>query len=40
MFCLEESVNNVFRYNVSVSEKGGVMNPARIRTPMCTEIFS
>ena len=29
MFCLEESVNNVFRYNVSVSEKGGVMNPAK-----------
>lgn len=27
MFCLQESVNNIFRYNISVFDKGGVINP-------------
>lgn len=29
MFCLEESINNIFRYNISVFDKGGVINPVR-----------
>lgn len=29
MFCLEESIHNVFRYNISVYDKGGVINPVR-----------
>lgn len=27
MFCLEESIHNIFRYNISVLDKGGVINP-------------
>lgn len=28
MFCLQESIHNIFRYNISVFDKGGVINPA------------
>lgn len=27
MFCYPESINNIFRYNISVFDKGGVINP-------------
>ena len=28
MFCLQEAVHNVFRYNVSVDDLGGTISPA------------
>ena len=29
MFCLQESIHNTFRYNISMLDKGGVINPVQ-----------
>ena len=29
MFCLQESVNNLFQYNISVMDRGGIINPVQ-----------